>query len=254
MVLPTATEYHPRRRTSFCTGQGTHRTTFGGLGRPGRTILAVARRPPSPPAPLAALLARVVADGGGPEGDDTDDRILDAALAEVAERGTRAATMDDVATRAGVARMTVFRRFTSKSALLERLVLREVRRFLASVDERLDPIDDPAERVAEAFVACVRTAAEHPLIARLARHEPGIALERLTSGDPSPLDLGRAYVAARIRADRPGPRLEEDADAVADVLVRLAATYVLVPSPVVDVADEDAARTFARRVLGPLVR
>ncbi len=207
---------------------------------------------PTPPT-LTSLLARAVAGSAGEPASDTDDRILDAALAEIAAGGTRAATMDGVATRAGVARITVFRRFTSKSSLLERLVVRELQRFLAEVDATLDAIDDPVERVAEAFVACVRAGARHPMIARLVRHEPGAAFERLTAGDPSPLDLGRAYVAARIRADAASDRIHADADAVADVLVRLAATYVLVPSPVVDVHDEDAARAFALRVLGPLV-
>lgn len=238
MVLLIAVEYHPR----------------SGIGpRGGRTMLAMARTPPTS---LTSLLARAVAETGhldGAAGDDTDDRILDAALAEVAVGGTRMTTMDGVAARAGVARMTVFRRFTSKSALLERLILRELRRFLADVDATLEAVDDPVERVAEAFVACVRAGAEHPLIVRMAQLEPGIALERLTAGSPSPLDLGREYVAARIRADTATPRVKQNADAVADVLVRLATTYVLVPSPVVDVRDEDAARRFARRVLGPLV-
>lgn len=202
---------------------------------------------------LAALLARAVAAPGAPQADDTEDRILDAAMREVAEHGTKATTMDDVAGAAGVARMTVFRRFGSKTALLERLVLRELRLFLERVDAALDAVDDPADRVAEAFVQCVRAGAEHPLVARLVRREPAATFARLAGGDPSPLELGRLYVAARIRADIPAAARREDPDVIADVLVRLAATYVLVPSVAVDVADEDAARTFARRVLAPLV-
>jgi len=209
----------------------------------------------TPPAStLAALLARAVTGAGGGEGvDGTEDRILDAAMTEVAARGTRATTMDDVAAGAGVARMTVFRRFGSKSALLERLALRELRAFLERVDAALDAVDDPAESVAEAFVQCVRFGADHPLVARLVRHEPAATFARLTTGDPSPLELGRLYVAARIRADIPAATLREDPDAIADVLVRLAATYVLVPSVAVDLSDEAAAREFARRVLAPLV-
>lgn len=209
-------------------------------------------RPTPTTSTLAALLARA-ATGAGAEGDDTEDRILDAAMREVAAHGTKAATMDDVAATAGVARMTVFRRFGSKAALLERLVLRELRTFLERVDSALDAVEDPADRVAEAFVQCVRAADEHPLVARLARHEPGATFARLATGDPSPLELGRIYVAARIRADMPASSLREDPDVVADVLVRLATTYALVPSVAVDVSDDDAAREFARRVLAPLV-
>ena len=162
--------------------------------------------------------------------------------------------MDGVALRAGVGRMTVFRRFGSKGALLDRLMLRELRRFLAEVDRVLEPIEDPRERVAEAFVACVRLAGSHPLIARLVRDEPGATFDRLTTGDPSALELGRAFVSTRLRAD-PGvtAQTREHAEEVADVLVRLATTYVLVPSPAVDITDEDAARAFARRTLGVLI-
>ena len=211
----------------------------------------MARQTPTP-STLAALLARAVT-GAGAQGDDTEDRILDAAMHEVAAHGTKATTMDDVATAAGVARMTVFRRFGSKTSLLERLVLRELRTFLERVDTALDAVEDPADRVAEAFVQCVRAANEHPLVARLARHEPGATFTRLTHGEPSPLELGRLYVAARIRADNPAGALREDPDVIADVLVRLATTYALVPSVAVDVSDEAAAREFARRVLAPLV-
>jgi AcrR family transcriptional regulator len=187
------------------------------------------------------LLARALDD---PEAlDAVESRILDAALAEVAARGSDGATMDDVARRAGVGRMTVFRRFGSKDALIERLMLRETRRFLAEVDARLAAVDDPGERVVEAFLACLRAGTEHPLMARMARVEPGAAMERL------PLEVGRAFVAARLRADA-----VENADAVADVLVRLAASYVLFPGEAVDVRDEAAARDFAERTLAPIVR
>jgi AcrR family transcriptional regulator len=189
-----------------------------------------------------SLIARALEAGAG-ELDPTEERILDGALAEIAERGTEGATMEDVARRSGVGRMTVFRRFGSKDALVERLLLRELRRFLAAVDERLAAIDDPGERVVEAFLACLRAGTEHPLMARMARVEPGAAMERL------PLEVGRVFVAARLRADD-----VENADAVADVLVRLAASYVLFPGEAVDVRDEAAARDFAERTLAPIVR
>src|SRR3954452_20001357 len=95
--------------------------------------------------------------------DDTTDRILDATLVEMGTHGSEA-TIDAIAARAGVGRVTVFRRFGSKDALIQRLVGREIRRFLTTVDAALASVDDPAERVAEAFVACVRVSAGHPLM------------------------------------------------------------------------------------------
>lgn len=168
---------------------------------------------------------------------DTDRRILDAALAALAAGES---TMDDIARRAGVGRVTLFRRFGSKEALFGRLYAREVAAFLERVDAALSEFDDPADRIAEAFVACVREGVRHPLLATVA---PGTVLEALAAGEPSPLELGRRFVAQR---------LEPRDDAAADLLVRLALAYVLVPSPLVDVRDEAAARAFARARLAPI--
>ena len=190
---------------------------------------------------MTSLLARAL--GGTEALDATEERILDAALVEIAAHGSDGATMDGVARRAGVGRMTVFRRFGSKDALIDRLMLRELRAFLAEIDERLAAVEDPGERVVEAFLACLRAGTEHPLMARMARLEPGLTMERL------PLEVGVAFVAARLRAEGVA-----DADAAADVLVRLAASYVLFPGEAVDVRDEAAARDFAERALAPIVR
>ena len=160
-----------------------------------------------------------------------DERILDAALQAVAQR---ASTMDDIAARAGVGRVTLFRRFGSKDALLRALYAREVERFLARVDAALAAFDDPADRIAEAFVACVREGSRHPLLATVPR---GVVLEALAEG---PLDVGRRFVA---------DRLEPGQEAQADLLVRLALTYVLIPGPL---ADEEQARAFAHAYLAPI--
>jgi AcrR family transcriptional regulator len=173
----------------------------------------------------------------GQMADPMEQRILDAALGAVAA-GT--ATMDEIALRAGVGRVTLFRRFGSKEALLARLYAREVAAFLERVDVALSEFEDPADRIAEAFVVCVREGTRHPLLATV---PPGTVLEALSSGDPSPLEMGRGFVAER---------LDPPDDAAADLLVRLALAYVLVPSPLVDVRDEAAARAFARAHLAPI--
>jgi AcrR family transcriptional regulator len=179
---------------------------------------------------------------------DTDDRILDATLAEVGAHGADGTTMDAIAARAGVARITVFRRFGSKGALVDRMVMRELQRFLVALQDAAS--EDPAERIAEAFVACVRVSRDHPLAARLAREEPGNVFVQLTRGAPSALDLGIAFVGAELRALGAG---RDDPDETAELLVRLALTYLLVPSRAFDRDDDQAARAFARRALAPLV-
>jgi AcrR family transcriptional regulator len=166
---------------------------------------------------------------------DTDDRILDATLTEVGAHGADGTTVDAIAARAGVSRITVFRRFGSKGALIDQMVQRELQRFLQTIQQARS--EDPAERIADAFVACVRLSREHPLAARLVREEPGNVFVQLTRGAPSPLEVAIAFVAAELG----------DAER-AEALVRLTLTYVLLPA-----GDGDqAARAFAGRVLVPL--
>jgi AcrR family transcriptional regulator len=178
--------------------------------------------------------------------DATETRILDAALHEFAARGIRATTVDDIAERAGMGRVTVFRRFGSKEKLADLVYARELRRFLASVTELFTTVEDPGDRVVETFLLCVREARENPLVSRPTAEEPGAMLERLSRGEPSAMELGRRFVVAYLQG-------APHADQIADVLVRLAISYVLVPSAAVDLSDEDGARDFARRVLAPLV-
>lgn len=206
------------------------------------------------PDDLSTLLTRVLT-GEGPRlgGTDTDERILDAALAEIGAHGTRGATIDAIAEAAGVGRVTVFRRFGSKEELVQALGLRELQRFLGAVQRAAAGVTDPADRIADAFLACVRLGEEHPLVARLARQEPAAAFAQLTTGEPSALALGVAFIGAQLAAiqEETGRRAGDPRE-LAEVLVRVALTYVLIPSPLFDPSDDAAVRAFAHRVLVPL--
>lgn len=205
---------------------------------------------------LAGLVTQALLGAGVDDvsaASQTDERILDAALVEIGEHGTRGATIDAIALRAGVGRITVFRRFGTKEALVQRLGLRELRRFMAAVQDGAAQIADPADRIAAGFLACVRLADEHPLVGRLTRHEPATTFAQLTTGSPSAVDLATAFIAAQLAAiERETGRVAGDPQEVAEVLVRLALTYVLVPSPRIDPRDEAAVRAFAHRVIVPV--
>jgi hypothetical protein len=62
--------------------------------------------------------------------DETSARILDAAYEMFCHIGIQRSTMEDVARRAGISRITVYRRFATKGALVDQLVRREVGRYL----------------------------------------------------------------------------------------------------------------------------
>lgn len=165
------------------------------------------------------------------------DHILDAALALAAASGLRNLTMDDVARRAGVGRMTVYRRFGTRDALVDALAGREARRCLA-VLEAASPVDAPLhDQVVAGFTTAIRLTREHPLLARLARVEPDTVLDAFTTG---PLfELCSDFLADRLRRMGADP-------APAELLVRVAISFVLLPDTRLDL---DAAA----RALLPLV-
>src|SRR3954468_2176753 len=70
---------------------------------------------------LTGLTGLTVTDSAPPErGDAARNRLLllDAARRLIADRGTDAVTMDDVASAAGVGKGTLFRRFGSRAGLM----------------------------------------------------------------------------------------------------------------------------------------
>jgi AcrR family transcriptional regulator len=200
------------------------------------------------------LLIRALDPGVEPPSDALSTRILDAALALSAASGLRHLTIDAVARRARVGRMTVYRRFGDKERLVEALGVRECRRCLAELDAAIGPDAPIEEQIAEGFVTSLRLAREHPLLNRLARLEPDTVLAALTADGGAVFAAARAFVADRLRASqRAGVVGELDVEAAAELLVRLAFSFVLIQDTVLPVGADAAARAAARRLVAPMV-
>jgi AcrR family transcriptional regulator len=201
-----------------------------------------------------ALLARALDPSVEPPSDAVSERILDAALALAAASGIRHLTMDDVARRARVGRMTVYRRFGDKGALIEALIVRESRRCLAELDAAIGPDAAIEDQVAEGFAVSLRLAREHPLLNRLARFEPEAMLDALVADGGTVFAAARTFLAARLRASQEAGVLGPvDVDAAAELLVRLAFSFVLIQESVLPLDDESRVRDVARRMIAPVL-
>jgi AcrR family transcriptional regulator len=186
--------------------------------------------------------------------DVTSQRILDAALELVAASGLRHLTMDDVAARAGVGRMTVYRRFGARQSLTDALAVRECRRCLGEIAAALDPTKPIDERGADLFVATLRVIREHPLLARLARVEPEALLYELNRDQSAVFRLVRDFLVAQIRAAQAaGDLVEADPEPLAEVAVRLGASFVLMPDSAIALDDEERTRETIRDLIGPVL-
>lgn len=211
-------------------------------------------RMPRPSAPLTSLFGRAVAKvvAHSPIGADAAG-VYDAALRVLTERGTHTATMDDIAARSGVSRATLFRRYGGKDALFEAAVAHTLRIFLAEITTTFLTVTDPVDRIAEAFLACLRL--RDRLLADTTDAERNAELlAALSVGEPTPLDIGKRFIAARIRAGQQEQTLPPgDPDLQADAIIRLTMGYLLLPTPGYDLDDDAVARDLARRVIAPLI-
>jgi AcrR family transcriptional regulator len=107
------------------------------------------------------------------------DPVLDAARASVLAVGVRRTTLTDVARRAGVSRMTLYRRFPDVEGVLAALMTREFGRLVADAAARAAGATT-RERLVDTVVHGSRALAEDPLFERLLDVDPELLLPYVT--------------------------------------------------------------------------
>jgi AcrR family transcriptional regulator len=107
--------------------------------------------------------------------DATTEAILDATRASVLDFGIRRTTLTDVARRAGVSRMTVYRRYPDVDAVLRDLMTRE---FGEAMEEVSRDLSGPTarDRVAGHIMASVEAFRASPLMSKIVEAEPELLL------------------------------------------------------------------------------
>ncbi|RDI50097.1 TetR/AcrR family transcriptional regulator [Nocardia mexicana] len=200
---------------------------------------------PSVPPILARILEKPRADG---------EQLLESALSAFLDFGIKRTSMGEIARRAGISPATLYRRFESKNDLIEAVGVREAQLFVAEIEQRVAGIADSEDQLAEVFVAFITLLARNELLQRLLRTEPDLILPRLTTEAGPILEVGRAYLADKLRGlQKANDGLDFDADLVAEIMARLAQSLALTPEGMIPLGDENAAREFARRTLMPMV-
>jgi AcrR family transcriptional regulator len=186
--------------------------------------------------------------------DPTRDRILDAALEQFMAIGIRRASVGDIAKRAGVGRMTVYRRFPQRDELITAAVMREARRELEEIGRPLGAIEDPDERLVELLVRTIRAVVAQPLLARLRETEPEDVALRVTSGSEPLVTLGRDFMQTYLEGEIAAGRMrEQDAATSAELLARITFSLFAAPDSVLPLDDEAALRTVVGAHLAPIV-
>jgi AcrR family transcriptional regulator len=113
---------------------------------------------------------------------DTKSRILDAAGRQVAAVGLSRTTLTDVATAAGLSRMTIYRNYSSVEEILQDLMTRE---FNGVVDQTIVTAGVEGTELTRAnlivgIVATLDGLATHPLFLRILAADPDLLLPYVT--------------------------------------------------------------------------
>lgn len=190
--------------------------------------------------------------------DDTDEarvRILDAAYEQFSRRGIARSTMEDVARRAGVSRITVYRRFATKDALVEHVIRREFRRYFDQFIVDIEQAATAADRVVVGFVSSLRAIRRNPLIGGLIAAEPDLLVPSMINDGGLTLAAVRQFLAGQLRREQRAGYVATDlnTDLVAELMVRVSASFLAIPSHIVDLDDDEQLAAIAHQFLVPML-
>ncbi|MER7724037.1 helix-turn-helix domain-containing protein [Streptomyces sp. NPDC096323] len=186
------------------------------------------------------------------------EALLDAAHTALADRPWPVVRMVDVAAAAGLSRQTLYNEFGSKDGLARALVRRAADSYLAGVERALGSAGGTGDRLAATAAWTVRATRANALVRGLLTDcwserlpHPGAlvpagrrasavpAQRRADAGAPSPAELlgqVRDRAVAALDEGRP-PHDRAALAATCELVLRLALSYALVPSPADGVGD-----------------
>lgn len=213
--------------------------------------------PSGPAAEAESLLERAFAQAreSAGENDETTVRVLDAAYEQFCRMGIRRSTMGDVARRAGVSRITVYRRFATKDELVEQVIRREFRRYFDQFLLDIQHARTTAERVEIGFASSLKAIRNNPLIGGLMSVEPDIVVPSMISDGGKTMATVSRFVANRLRSEQRAGNVAQDVDVelVAEMMVRISTSFLVMPSHSIDLDDEEQLRAVARQFLVPML-
>lgn len=170
---------------------------------------------------------------------DARDAYLDAARECILDVGWRRTTLTEVARRAGVSRMTIYRAWSDMPALLGDLMTREWGTLVAA---RVDASAVPTpEAIADAILATVGALRENELFTRIVELDPELILPYLLARRGRSQELIIEILAAAIGAGQTAGTIRSGASvAMARGLVLAAHGSVLSAHTMLDTEDSRA--------------
>ena len=169
-----------------------------------------------------------------PDLDEREGAYLDAARACILDVGWRRTTLTEVARRAGVSRMTIYRTWSDMPRLLGDLMTREWGNVVAAITDG-PSAGSPADRLVTALVGGVRALRDNELFVRIVELDPELLLPYLLSRRGRSQDAILGLVEEWVRAgQQAGDVRSGDPVAIARGLVLTTHGFVLSSHTMVD--------------------
>jgi AcrR family transcriptional regulator len=190
--------------------------------------------------------------------DKITSRILGATVEQAELVGMRRITMEDVARRSGVGRATLYRRFPTKAALIDAVVLAEARRYFDGHEQACSQATGLEDRLVYGTVFTVTFLREHVLLKKLLRTEPETILPSLTIDAGPIVDFAIARSADELRTQIYGAAgttadQERHLRTVAELHTRLTLSFIVTPHTTINLATIDDTRAYVRQYLLPMI-
>lgn len=192
--------------------------------------------------------------GSADPGDHTSQRIIEAAVRQFELFGINRSTVEQITRRAGLSRVTLYRRFPGKRQLIEAVMMRKLTGFLDDLDQEIAAYPTTEDKLTEGFVFALAALREDVLLSRLLESEPETFVPYLTVQGAPILQAAAQFLATHLAQDLDDDRRTgTELLTVADLTVRLMISFVLTPHTSVDLDDPQTARDYAQHYLAPIL-
>jgi AcrR family transcriptional regulator len=185
--------------------------------------------------------------------DDADaarERIVDAAEAAIQRWGVARTRIDDIAAEAHCGRTTIYRYFGNRDNVIIEVVVRQARRLLATLVERLTTLPDTPDKIVEALALAVE----------LVRRDQHLSWAFKPDDSPSPVEgmaealhsLATSTWITFLRSDptlKAALRPDVDSAMAAEWMLRIMLSYLTFPGR--SGASRQAMRRQLRLLLVP---
>jgi len=177
---------------------------------------------------------------------DVRRRILDAAVEVLSLSGFDAASLSEVAARAGVSRPTVYRHFGSREQLVSAALLRLSGEIVERIWAAADQASSAAELVVEATLRARYEFRTQPALAPIAFPDRATFELARWSLSPDAVAMTKSYLAPLLDHQ---PELADEMDEIAETVIRFVLSLVWFDGEAG--ADEDELRGYLHRRLVP---